>query len=247
MTWDRLTGGLRAALALEVLVVTLLALGGCQPISPEEQARLRGRAPPAVALGLSPNADAAASEVVAATPIGPEGFRDDFERLELGADWRTEGREFRIEGGRLVTRATGNRGLWLRRALPRDVRIEFTVRAEGTGADIKLEVFGDGAAADSTSGYIVIFGGWGNTLNVIARRNENGADRAVGPSRPIVKGKTYRLRIERRGRVIEAYADDQLLARLDDPMPLEGPGHQFFAFNGWQSELWYDDLVITPL
>ena len=242
-----MTRGSRVARALCSVGVALLVLGGCQPISPEEQARLRGQTPPAVSLGLSPNADAAASEVVAATPIGPEGFRDDFERLELGADWRAEGREFRIEGGRLVTRAASNRGLWLRRALPRDVRIEFTVRAEGAGADIKLQVFGDGTALDSTSGYIVIFGGWGNTLNVIARRDENGADRAVGPPQPIVKGKTYRLRIERRGRVIEAYADDQLLAKLDDPTPLEGPGNQFFAFNGWQSELWYDDLVITPL
>ncbi|MFM8555378.1 MAG: hypothetical protein ACKODG_04210 [Betaproteobacteria bacterium] len=225
----------------------LFALAACQPLSPEEQARLRGKTPPAVSLSVSPNADAASSRIEPAVLIGKEGFRDNFDRAELGADWLSEGRAFRIESGKLVTRATGNRGLWLRRALPRDVRIDFTVRAEGTAADIKLEIFGDGQAADSTSGYIVIFGGWGNTLNVIARRNENGADRALGPTRTIVKGQTYRMRIERRGRVVEAYADDVLLARLDDPAPLEGPGHQFFAFNGWQSELWYDDLVITPL
>jgi len=230
-----------------LLVAILLALSACEPLSPEEQARLRGKTPPAVSLGVSPNADAAASRIEPAVPIGKEGFSDNFERLELGPDWLAEGRAFRIESGQLATRATGNRGLWLRRALPRDVRIEFTVRAEGTAADIKLEVFGDGQAADSTSGYIVIFGGWSNTLNVIARRNENGADRVIGPARPIVKGQTYRMRIERRGRVIEAFADEGLLARLEDPAPLEGPGHQYFAFNGWQSDLYYDNLVITPL
>lgn len=228
-------------------LAALAALAACQPLSPEEQARLRGKTPPAVSLGLSPNADAAPSVIVPVEPIGADGFRDDFERGDLGPDWLAEGRDFRLQSGQLVTNAAGNRGLWLRRALPRDVRIEFTVRAQGTGADIKLEVFGDGQAAQPTSGYIVIFGGWGNTLNVIARRDENGADRAVGPSRPIVKGQTYRMRIERKGRVIAAYVDEQLLARLEDPAPLEGPGHQFFAFNGWQSELWYDNLMITPL
>jgi len=230
-----------------LLAPALLILVACEPLSPEEQARLRGKTPPAVSLSVSPNADATASRITPLPPIGQEGFRDNFERLELGPNWLADGRAFRIEAGQLVTRATGNRGLWLKRALPRDVRIEFTVRAEGTAADIKLEVFGDGQAADSSSGYIVIFGGWGNTLNVIARRNENGADRATGPPRPVAKGRTYQMRIDRSGKVIEAYVDEVLLARLEDPAPLEGAKHQYFSFNGWQSELWYDNLVITPL
>lgn len=235
----------------------LLLLAACEPISPEEQARLRGESPPAAA--APPAAASAATATTAAAPlgaaadlkpapsIGPDGFRDDFNRADLGADWFVTGGEYRIQSGQLFTRATGNHGLWLRRTLPRNVRIEFTVRAEGAGADIKLEVFGDGQSPTPTSGYIVIFGGWGNTLNVVARLNEIGADRAIGPSRPIVKGKTYRMRIERRGKLLEVFADDELLVRLDDPKPLEGPGHEFFAFSGWQSELWYDELVITPL
>lgn len=228
-------------------VAAWLVLVGCQPLSPEEQARLRGEAPPAMTLGLSPNADAGGSLAVPLEPIGAEGFRDDFDRVQLGPNWRDDGRPFAIVAGQLVTRETSNRGLWLRRALPRDVRIEFTVRAEGDAADIKLELFGDGESFQPTSGYIVIFGGWSNTANVIARLNENGAERAIGPPRPIEAGKTHQMRIERRGTVIEAYVDGVLLARLDDPTPLEGSGHQFFAFNGWQSELWYDKLVITPL
>jgi hypothetical protein len=43
------------------------------------------------------------------------------------------------------------------------------------------------------------------------------------------------------------YVDDRLMARMEDPKPLEGPRHQFFAFSGWQSELRYDNLIIRPL
>lgn len=223
------------------------SLAACEPLSPQKQAALRAGAPGPVSMWVSPHADAGLSALVPAQPIGPEGYRDDFERSELGPDWLADSRPFRIEGGYLVTRATGNRGLWLRRPLPRDVRIEFTVRAMGNAADIKVEVFGDGHSAEPTSGYIVIFGGWGNTLNVIARQDEAGADRVNGSPRPVVAGQTYRMRIERRDRVIEAYVDDVLMARLDDPNPLQGPRHRFFAFSGWQSELWYDNLVIRPL
>lgn len=225
---------------LPAMCVVLALLASCGGSADSD------RTPPAASLGVSETADNGLSNLPPAQAIDDDGYVDNFDRQEIGPDWLSEDRPFRIEAGQLVTRATSNRGLWLRRTLPRDVRIEFKVRAEGTAADIKLEVFGDGKSATPTSGYIVIFGGWGNTLNVIARRDER-LDRAIGPPRLVEKGRTYRMRIERRGNVIEAYADDALVARYEDKSPLEGAGHQFFAFNGWQSELWYDDLRITPL
>ena len=39
--------------------------------------------------------------------------------------------------------------------------------SESPDGDIKFEVFGDGAKHES--GYIAIFGGWQNRLNIIAR------------------------------------------------------------------------------
>lgn len=230
--------GTGRGLATCLLFALLTACGGSKPDG--------DATPPAVSAGLADNADSALSNLPAAQPMDDDGYVDNFDRAELGADWLTEGREFRIKDGKLVTRGTGNRGLWLRRTLPRDVRIEFTARAEGNAADIKLEVFGDGKSRSPTSGYIVIFGGWANTLNVIARRDER-LDRVIGPPLAVKAGHTYRMRIERKGKVIEAYADDVLLARYEDAAPLEGEGHEFFAFNGWQSEIWYDDLRITPL
>ena len=34
---------------------------------------------------------------------------------------------------------------------------------------------------------------------------------------------------------------------LDDPSPLEGAGHEYFAFNNWETDTWFDNLTITPL
>ena len=151
----------------------------------------------------------------------------------------------RVKGAR-------NKPLWLRRALPRDVRVTFDVRSESPEGDIKIELFGDGVSkAETTSytatSYVVIFGGWNNSLNVLARMNEHGDDRAVGPSYKVVQGKTYHMKIERRGATIRAWVDDHELAHMTDPKPLEGPGHDHFAFNNWQSELWFDNLRIEAL
>jgi len=34
---------------------------------------------------------------------------------------------------------------------------------------------------------------------------------------------------------------------MSDPNPLQGRGHDHFGFNNWQSDLWFDNLKITPL
>lgn len=184
--------------------------------------------------------------------IGPEGFTDDFERRELGEQWHNTGGPYELRDGKLHVRGARNKPLWLRRTLPRDVRIEFDVRSDSDAGDIKVEVFGDGesratSVSYTATSYVIIFGGWNNTLNVIARMDEHGDDRVVGPRFPVVKGHTYRFKIERRGSVIEAWADGRSLGRMDDPQPLEGRGHDHFAFNNWESDLWFDNLRITPL
>ena len=185
--------------------------------------------------------------------LGANGFRDDFERSELGADWNpTTMAAYTLKNGQLRVKGARNKPLWLRRTLPQNVRIEFDVRSESAAGDIKIEVFGDGVSkAETTSytatSYVVIFGGWNNSLNVIARMNEHGDDRAVGPPYKVVQGKTYHMKIERRGSTIRAWVDDHELAKMTDPNPLSGPGHDHFAINNWESELWFDNLRIeTP-
>lgn len=184
--------------------------------------------------------------------IGDDGFRDDFERAQLGDVWHNTGGPFDIRDGWLHVRGARNRPLWLHRVLPRDARIEFDVKSMSPEGDIKIEVYGDGSSrAESESytatSYVVIFGGWDNSTNAIARMDEHGADRVVGPARRVEPGTVYHMKIERRGDTITAWVDGEELAQMVDDEPLAGRGHDHFAFNNWQSELYFDNLVITPL
>ena len=185
-------------------------------------------------------------------PAVGDGLTDNFDRTELGPLWRSTGGSYQLVDGKLKIRGARNKPLWLRRTLPRNVRIEFDVRSESPEGDIKVEVYGDGVskAVDvsyTATSYVVIFGGWSNSKNVLARLDEHGADRVVGPPRKVERGRTYRMKIEREGDTISAWVDGQLLAKMVDKDPLWGPGHDHFAFNNWQSELWFDNLKITPL
>lgn len=184
--------------------------------------------------------------------IGPEGFFDDFDRAQLGEVWNDTGGGWRIVDGELRGQRARNRPLWLRRTLPPDVRVELDARSESSEGDLKFELFGDGvsrATAQSyvATGYVVIFGGWSNTLNVLARLDEHGDDRVVGPKKRVEPGRTYHLVAERRGGVLTVTVDGVELLRMDDPDPLEGRGHDHFGFNDWEAEVYFDDLRITPL
>lgn len=184
--------------------------------------------------------------------IGPDGFSDDFERADLGDLWHNTGGRYRIENGWLNIQGARNRPLWLRRRLPRNARIEFDVRSQSPQGDIKIEVFGDGSSRATSesytaTSYVVIFGGWNNSLNVLARMDEHAEDRAVGPRRPVEMGRNYHMRIERQGNRISAWVDDEELVTMDDPEPLAGQGHDHFAFNDWEADLWFDNLRIEPL
>lgn len=184
--------------------------------------------------------------------VGEDGFEDDFERAQLGELWNNTGGPWEIRDGELHVRGARNKPLWLRRTLPRDARIEFDVRSTSPEGDIKVEVYGDGvskAVTDSytATSYVVIFGGWGNTTNAIARMDEHGSDRADGPSFPVEVGRSYHMKIERRGNTITVWADDTQLVEMVDDDPLEGRGHEHFGFNNWQSDLSFDNLSITAL
>jgi len=177
---------------------------------------------------------------------------EDFNRSELGTLWRNTGGPYQLIDGKLKVRGARNKPLWLRRTLPRDVRIEFDVRSESPDGDIKVEVYGDGTSkatqlSYTATSYVVIFGGWHNTMNVIARLDEHADDRVVGTPKKVVPGQTYRMKIERKGDTITSWADGTLLAKMKDPRPLWGAGHDHFAINNWDAEVWFDNLKITPL
>jgi hypothetical protein len=207
-----------------------LALGLCvaAALAALVHRALRGEAPVAVA--------------------GP-AFRDAFDREALGDAWWTAGGHWRIARGELWAPEPKNNALWLRMRLPRDVAVEFDARSEGGGADrqgdIKFEIFGNGR--DHASGYVCIFGGWNNTVSAIARLDEHGADRHERKDRKVERGRTYHMRVERRGGRLRWLVDGAPFLDWDDPRPLAGPGHDRFGFSGWAADLFFDNLVVEPL
>jgi hypothetical protein len=64
---------------------------------------------------------------------------------------------------------------------------------------------------------------------------------------PVQIGRTYRWRIERRGSMLRWFIDGNLFMEFDDPIPLEGEGHDRFGFSSWESNLSFDNLSIQPL
>ncbi|QQR91207.1 MAG: hypothetical protein IPJ88_05600 [Myxococcales bacterium] len=184
--------------------------------------------------------------------IAASGFRDDFERSELGPLWNKTGGNYSLVDGQLRVSGARNHPLWLKRRLPRDVRVELDVRSESEQGDIKVELFGDGKSHATSehytaTSYVIILGGWSNTLNVIARMDEHGSDRVVGLKKRIEMGQVYHLRVERRGALVSVWLDGQKLGQMHDKQPLFGRGHDHFAFNNWGVETWFDNLHIEPL
>jgi len=179
---------------------------------------------------------------------GPR-FSDDFQRARLGPDWWSAGGQWQIRGGELWAPAARNNPLWLRMRLPRDAAIEFDARSDTAAGpragDIKFEVFGNGR--DHASGYVLIFGGWGNQVSAIARLDEHGADRKERSDRKVEPGRTYRMRVERKGSELRWYVDGELFLAFDDPRPLEGKGHDRFGFSSWDADLFFDNLKVEPL
>ncbi len=186
-------------------------------------------------------------------PVAPAGpSSDDFQRSEIGSAWHDTGSSFRIADGELVVDNAHNHPLWLARPIPRDAVIELDAWSNDDAGDIKIEAWGDGrsyatSASYTATSYVFIFGGWHNTLSAIARMNEHGADRKTRNDVRVVKGKKYHWRISRKGGHIDWYIiDGAPFLTFDDPAPLDGPGHSYFAINDWEAELHFDNLKITP-
>lgn len=198
-------------------------------------------------------------------------FQDDFENpATVGKNYFSTGGFWRTVNGELLSPGVKNNPLWLKAKLPQNVAVEFDAKSMSPEGDVKVEIFGDGS--DHASGYVLIHGGWNNTMSVIARLDEHGVSmsqlqadakgqdlvksgifkkdtrmRVEGVHRPVQLGKSTHWRIERRGSVITWFLDGQKYMEFDDPIPLVGEGHNRFAFSSWEAQLYFDNLSITPL
>lgn len=180
-------------------------------------------------------------------------FRDDFERVDLAGSWNATSPEYRIDGGKLRVSNAYNHPAWLRRKLPTDATIDVDVVSRSATGDIKVELYGDGESFDPdkggyvSSGYVLIFGGWQNSLSVICRNNEHDEGRKAERREPRVQpGRSYHWTVTRSGGTIDWRVDGQPFLTWTDPTPLTGSGHEYLAFNNWESDVSFDNLEIRP-
>jgi len=183
-----------------------------------------------------------------ATPI----FSDNFDGDTLHESWKITGDGARVDAGSLLVEGLHNHPVWLTLELPDDVRIEFDAIAEGEEGDIKVELAGDGVSFAKTasyiaSGYVVIFGGWNNTINAIARKNEHGRDRRTSAEPKVEANRTYHFTLIRQGGALRWELDGQEVLVYEDNAPLVGVGQRHFAFNNWESRVRFDNLVVYAL
>ena len=222
-----------AALAASLCLVLAMA-GACSDnVGPS----MAGKGGP-----RGPVSSAASGSLEGAVPVGPPLFSDDFERGEIGPGWvNPEGGPYVIEGGALRIKGAYNKPLWLATPLPDDVIVELEAWSRSSDGDVKIEIFGDGAKHES--GYIVIFGGWSNSITTIAKLDEHEVARVEMHDKMAI-GKRYRWKIVRIGDVMEFYADDILKISRRDPAMLRGPGHDRLAINNWASDSYYDNVKV---
>ena len=186
-------------------------------------------------------------------PVLGEKFEDRFDRTTLGPDWRPTGGNFRIVDGILEVEGARNHTLWLRRRLPQDVEVSFETWCDTAEGDIKFEVFGDGHStstgegAYTATGYVLVFGGWNNSMSIIARMDEHADDRKVTRKLKVEPGRKYQMRARRIQNKLSWWIDGTLFLEFDDPEPLAGRGHEYFGFNNWESPVSFDNLIIRSL
>ena len=179
-------------------------------------------------------------------------YVDRFERAEIGPDYLNTGGPYRIVDGKLNVKEALNKPLWLKKQIPADADVELDVMSKSVDGDIKVEIWGDGESFATSQGaylatsYVFIMGGWGNKLSVLARMDEHGSDRKVRQDFRVTPGQTYRLAISRRDGHIDWKVDGKPFLSMVDPAPLSGPRHAYLGFNNWRSDLYFDNLKITP-
>jgi len=214
--------GTLQSFAVRILLVSLLLLAGCKVKDP---------------------------------PPIKEKWTDHFERSSPGPNYYASGEGYDVRDGALSAKGAHNHPLWLRAKLPREVRIEFDAWSTEPRGDLKVEVFGDGHSYDPdgggylATGYELIFGGWHNSKSIIARLDEHAGDVKSRTDVKVVPGQRYRWKIERQGKWLRWWIDDltKPFLELEDQRPLDGAGHEYFGFNNWETDTWFDNLVITPL
>ena len=151
-------------------------------------------------------------------------FSDDFERDQLGDDWKVLVGEWRTEGGKLVGTG-GHAEIVITRKFPGCQRIEFEAMTNAARpCDFSPSIQGAGLGSARATGYLLQFGGAGNTLNRILRNDQQIEDRSV--QRFIEPGKVHHVVAELDGDTVRLVVDGYTIMEARDYPPLLGPDNE---------------------
>jgi hypothetical protein len=185
------------------------------------------------------------------SPPGP--FADDFDRTDLGSSWLDTSGQARIENGKLHVSHGYNKPVWLKQRLPENAVIDIDVMSKSESGDIKIELYGDGKSFDADrgrydpTGYVFIFGGWGNSLSIIGRLGEHDEGVMVKRAEPrVVPGQTYHWTITRKAGQIDWKIDGAPFLTYTDGSPLKGSSHAYLGITNWEADVFFDNLKIRP-
>jgi hypothetical protein len=169
-------------------------------------------------------------------------FSDDFSAGALSDAWRAETPAWRVENGALAVKGARNMGCWYTRDLPERVRVEFDATSLSPEGDLKFEIFG--TKAQHQAGYVGVFGGWKNSVSIIARLDEHGDDRLESRARKVEKGKRYRFAVVRHDKDLHWFVDGELFMTYVDSEPIRG---RSFGFNDWDTPVQFDNVAVYDL
>jgi hypothetical protein len=158
-------------------------------------------------------------------------FSDDFQRTELGPDWKILNGAWSVENGCLVTAGGGKLGIARKFPGLQKVTFEAVATPNPGVSDVSLFIHAQTGAKELSSGYFLQFGGNHNTSSGIVRKG-----REVRKARSLIEpGKTHSVIAECLGNTVRLSVDGKVVATYVDPKPLLGADHEqigFYVYEG---------------
>ncbi len=169
-------------------------------------------------------------------------FEDNFERTDLGREWRTN--DAIIQDGRMLLGRNGPACAKLVRPFPGDVKIEFTAQANEKKPPCDLSVTLAAERFRTMSwNYLLAFGGVNNTVNKLTggRRLKKLIDK--NPERLIEPGRIYRLVAVKEGKQLSLTVDGKRLLESTDEEVMGGLGFDAVGLVTWNG-MYVDNVRI---
>ena len=170
-------------------------------------------------------------------------YRNDFSGDKLPAEWVLIDGEATVESGVLVLEGTDNAQIALEEPnFPGSVRMEFD--ATLTGSDISdMSPFLNADVMGYSAGYLLQFGGGGNTENRL-RRAGSIVELTINESILVKPGQKYHVVAENDGGQVRLLVDGKEALTYKDATPLKGLGHNAVGFYTYGCTLKVDKVVV---